>query len=58
MIIRLCKAVVLSAMLASPALAETGTYAFERGFPANDETIQTARDATVLAAPPPSRTPR
>ena len=48
MYIQLCKAVVLSVMLAGPALAESSTYAFERGFPANEETIQTARDATVL----------
>ena len=41
-------AAMLSAMLAGPALAESTIYAFERGFPANDETIQTARDATVL----------
>jgi hypothetical protein len=48
MFTQLCRATVLSALLAGPALAETSTYAFERGFPANDETIQAARDATVL----------
>ena len=35
-------------LLCVPATAETTAYAFERGFPANDETIQVARDATVL----------
>jgi len=48
MFTQLCRAAVLSALLVGPALAETTTYAFERGFPANDETIQAARDATVL----------
>mgnify|MGYP001825501624 FL=1 len=48
MLTRIFRAAVFSAMLAVPALAQSSTYVFERGFPANEEVIQTAREATVL----------
>ena len=51
MITQLCRATVISAMLFTvsvPVYAQGNSYAFERGFPANDKTIQAARDATFL----------
>ena len=38
----------LSVCVSGPVLSETPAYSFERGFPANAEVIQSARDATVL----------
>ena len=45
---RIFKAVVLSACVAAPVHADSTAYSFERGFPANDQTIQAARDTTTL----------
>lgn len=37
-----------AAMLAASATAESTDYTFQRGLPASEETVQAARDATVL----------
>jgi len=44
----LCFAALIAVPLISPLMAKEPSYSFERGFPATAETIQAARDATVL----------
>ncbi|GAA6190592.1 hypothetical protein NBRC116597_05110 [Phaeobacter sp. NW0010-22] len=48
MLRRLVLSAALFGVLSSPVRTETNPYTFERGFPANEETIQGPRDATML----------